>query len=84
MTRLKIHRAALAALLIACCLAAGCGGSAPKCNTGFNYCLDPGGNGADLCCPVSAPYYCAADNRCHPDVFFSCATGKVFCSSEYN
>lgn len=64
--------------------AAACGGSdCGNCNTGSNYCRDPGGGGADLCCPTNSPYYCAADNGCHSDPFFSCASGKVFCSTEY-
>lgn len=69
--------------VLALLFTAGCGGGGSSCKTGYAYCQDPGGNGADLCCPVSSPYYCAVDNRCHPDVFFSCSTGKVFCSTEY-
>lgn len=69
-------------------LAAACGGSGSQtcgnCQSGSNYCRDPGGNGANLCCPATTPYYCAADNICHGDVFFSCPTGKIFCSSQYN
>jgi hypothetical protein len=68
------------------CMAAACSSASTcgTCNTGNNYCRDPGGNGADLCCSVNFPYYCATDNACHSDVFFSCPSGKVFCSSEWN
>lgn len=67
--------------------AAACGGSSSNCGhcqTGSNYCRDPGGNGADLCCGANTPYYCATDNACHGDVFFSCPSGKIFCSSQNN
>jgi hypothetical protein len=73
--------ALVSALLV---LGAACGGAGPHCQSGYAYCMDPGGNGADLCCPVNSPYYCASDNLCHSDVFFSCSTGKVFCSTNYN
>ena len=66
---------------------AACGKDATTCGhcqAGSNYCRDPGGNGADLCCTSAAPYYCASDNQCHGDPFFSCPTGKIFCSSENN
>lgn len=66
-------------------LAAACGGSTcGNCRANYNYCRDPGGGGADLCCPTASPYYCAADNGCHADPFFSCPSGKVFCSSQNN
>ncbi len=76
---------ALVAAFAVCTLAA-CGGSnCGTCQVANNYyCRDPGGNGADLCCPSSTPYYCASDNACHGDPFFSCPTGKIFCSVENN
>jgi hypothetical protein len=84
MTKLGV-RGAFAALLAACFFTAACGdGATSRCSTGYAYCRDPGGNGADLCCPVASPYYCATDNGCHSTVFFTCASGKVFCSTEYN
>ena len=67
------------ALVLSACAGDDCG----SCSAGHSYCRDPGGNGADLCCPSNSPYYCKADNGCHPDPLFSCATGKVFCSTEY-
>ena len=83
---MKRHRLAKllgAALLLLSATACGGGSTCGNCKTGSNYCRDPGGNGADLCCPASTPYYCANDNLCHGDVFFSCSSGKVFCSTEY-
>jgi hypothetical protein len=78
---MKIFGVLLTALLLA-----GCGGdeTCGNCQVNNSYCRDPGGNGADLCCPTSTPYYCASDNLCHGTVFFSCSSGKVFCSTEYN
>jgi hypothetical protein len=81
----RVTRLALLVLVLLLSLTAACGGSTcGTCQAGSNYCRDPGGGGADLCCPASSPYYCKADNGCHADVFFSCSTGKVFCSSQYN
>jgi hypothetical protein len=53
-----------------------------KCDAGFSFCKNPGGGGADKCCPTASPYYCAADNGCRDDPFFSCPSGKIFCSTE--
>lgn len=58
-----------------------------SCSDGYNYCMDPGGNGVDTCCPAEAPVYCVNKNGCIPMdsmTFFdgSCGT-KHFCSSEY-
>jgi hypothetical protein len=79
-----VFRGAFAALVVTCLFTAACGGSTcGNCNTGNNYCRDPGGHGPDLCCPVSTPYYCGTDNLCHGSVFFSCPSGKIFCSVEW-
>jgi hypothetical protein len=56
--------------------------SGGKCDAGFSFCQNPGGGGADKCCPTASPYYCAADNGCRSDPFFSCSSGKIFCSTE--
>lgn len=75
----KFILTALACGALAGCAASTCG----NCQANNYYCRDPGGNGADLCCPSSTPYYCATGNACHSDPFFSCPTGKIFCSVEY-
>ncbi len=77
---MKTVLAVLAVLLSAAC---GSADTCGHCNTGSVYCRDPGGGGADLCCPASTPYYCASDTYCHSSVLFSCPSGKVFCSTEY-
>ena len=75
-------------ILIAVLLNAACGGGGGGsiCSkSGSANCLDPGGNGYDLCCPQGNQIYCKADNGCHAssDPFFSCSTGKTFCSCEW-
>ena len=62
-------------------------GSGSSCKSGYNYCMDPGGNGIDTCCPATAPVYCVNKKGCIPidSITFSdgsCGT-KYFCSSEY-
>ncbi|MGZ6144216.1 MAG: hypothetical protein ACXWLM_12825 [Myxococcales bacterium] len=64
----------------------GCGSGA-SCRDGYNYCMDPGGNGVDTCCPATAPVLCVNRHGCitmDSNSFFdgSCGT-KYFCSSEY-
>jgi hypothetical protein len=58
----------------------------PQGGVSYAYCRDPGGNGPDLCCPVGSQYYCAdtAPLSCHPNPLFSCPSGKIFCSTDWN
>lgn len=74
------------AMALVAAMTPGCG-SGSSCSSGWNYCMDPGGNGIDQCCPAGAWVYCVNKKGCIPMDSITFSDGscglKYACSSEY-